>query len=161
MTMIPVGGERCGCGNTGCWETLASATAIIREARAALERARRLGTQTMLKEPLDGKMITEAAKSGDLLATSVLEQAGRFLGIGLANLVNIFNPECIVIGGGMALAGEILMMPAQRELSRRAMTDSQKTVRIVATELGSSAGVVGAAALGLIKSKDKKEKFDL
>lgn len=149
MTMIPVGGERCGCGNTGCWETLASATAIIREARAALERARRLGTQTMLKEPLDGKMITEAAKSGDLLATSVLEQAGRFLGIGLANLVNIFNPECIVIGGGMALAGEILMMPAQREMSR------------IAAELGSSAGVVGAAALGLLKGKDKKEKFDL
>jgi Transcriptional regulator/sugar kinase len=148
MTLIPMGGEPCGCKNTGCWETLASASSVVRNARLKMEHARRIGILTVLKEPLDGKKVTEAALNGDSVASAVLEETGKFLGIGLATLVNLFNPECIVIGGGMSLAGELLLSPARNEMLKRAMPNPIKDVRIVPAELGPAAGVIGAALLG-------------
>ena len=149
MNIIPVGGETCGCGNSGCWETLASATAVVRQAARELEHARRVGLETSLKEPLDGRQIAEAARSGDQVAVSVMQEAGRFLGLGLVNLVNLFNPERIVIGGGLALAGDVLLRPAQTELLRRAMPYPATKVEVVRAELGDAAGVIGAAVLGM------------
>lgn len=149
MSIIPMGGQECGCKSTGCWETLASASAVVRNARLEMEHAHRLGIPTALKEPLNGKKVTEAALDGDPVASAVLEEAGKFLGIGLANLVNLFNPECIVIGGGMSLAGELLLSPARREMLKRAMPNPGKEVRIVPAELGLAAGVIGAALFGL------------
>ncbi|WP_158291339.1 ROK family protein [Desulfosporosinus sp. Sb-LF] len=151
MTIIPVGGAQCGCGNTGCWETLASGSAIVRHARCALEHAQRFNIPTALKEPLDGIKVADAAREWDSVAVAVLQEAGRFLGIGLANLVNLFNPECVVLGGGMALAGDALFIPAQQEMLRRVMVNPIHNVRIIPAELGSSAGAIGAAVLGLVK----------
>lgn len=148
MTLIPMGGEQCGCNNTGCWETLASASAVVRNARSRMEHARRIGIPTVLKEPLDGKKVTDAALNGDAIASAVLEETGKFLGIGLANLVNLFNPECIVIGGGMSMAGELLFSPAKKEMLKRVMPNPLKDVRIIPAELGPAAGVIGAALLG-------------
>lgn len=157
MTLIPMGGEQCGCKNTGCWETLASASSVVRNARLKMEHARRIGILTALREPLDGKMVTDAALGGDAVASAVLEEAGKFLGIGLANLVNLFNPECIVIGGGMSLAGELLFTPARNEMMKRAMSNPVKDVRIVPAELGTAAGVIGAALLGQLKTTKRLE----
>lgn len=151
MTILPVGGERCRCGNTGCWETLVSASSIIRQARYAMEHALRSDIATILREPLDGKRIADAAREGDPVACAVIEEAGRFLGIGLSNLINLFDPECIVFGGGMALAGDVLFLPARKELLRRGMPTPMYDVRIVSAELDGSAGVIGAALLGLLK----------
>lgn len=149
MNIIPSGGEKCGCGNTGCWETLASATAIIRQARIAMERAQKAGIPTVLREPIDGQQVAGAAQQGDAVALSVISEAGKFLGIGLANLVTLFNPECIVLGGGMSLAGEVLLDPARRELWQRAMPFAAVNTRLVQAELGDAAGVIGAAVLGM------------
>lgn len=149
MNMIPVGGEACGCGNTGCWETLASATAVVRQARLALQHAHSMGLATELHEPLDGKQIADAARKGDPVAGTVIREAGRFLGLGLVNLVNLFNPDLIVIGGGLSLAGEVLFNPAEEELKRRALPYPASRVRLTRAELGDSAGVIGAAVLGM------------
>lgn len=148
MTIIPLGGQQCGCTSTGCWETLASASALVRTARSRMEQAHLNGIPTRLKEPLDGQKVAEAASEGDLVAAGVFEETGKFLGIGLANLVNLFNPECIVLGGGLSLAGELLFSPARAEMLRRALPNLSRNVRLVSAELGAAAGAIGAALLG-------------
>lgn len=150
MIIVAKGGVRCHCGNTGCWETLVSATAIINLAQQAWERAQTFGLNTCLIPPLDGKQIADAARNGDQISQEVLSEAGKYLGIGLVNLVNLFNPECIVIGGGMAGAGELLLASARKEIMARALPFSAKQVQVVPAELGSDAGVIGAAILGIL-----------
>jgi glucokinase len=147
---IDVNGPRCqgNCPNNGCLETMASGTAIGREGRAAAEREPDSALGALLAEghAIDGKLVTEAAHAGDPTAIGVLELIGSRLGIGLAGLANIFEPEVIVIGGGAIAAGDLLLEPARRELAARALRPMNGTP-VVAAKLGGDAGMIGAAAM--------------
>jgi len=147
-TTIDVNGPRCSCGNTGCLEALVSGTAVAKE---AIKRIRQ-GERSFLTESVGGKIeditaeeVLTAARDGDSLASEVILKAATYLGIGLANVVNIFNPEMIIIGGGMAKMGDLLLNPAKQVVRERAYQLSAQAVQIVPAQLGDDAGVLGAA----------------
>jgi len=145
---IDATGPRCGCGNHGCLEALASGTAIRRRAReVANDRpGSALGRLAVEREVL-GEDVTRLAQEGDEASISVLEETGRWLGIGLAGFVNTFNPEVIPVGGGASRAGELILEPARREVHLRARSPSRDLVEIKEATLGPESGVLGAAAL--------------
>jgi len=151
---IDINGPRCqgNCPNNGCLETMASGTAIGREGRAAAEREPDSALGKLLAEghAIDGRQVTEAAHSGDATAVGVLDLIGSRLGIGLAGLANIFEPDVIVVGGGAMAAGDLLLDPARRELAKRALRPMNGTP-VVAAELGEDAGMIGAAAMARIE----------
>jgi glucokinase len=145
---IDVNGPRCECGNVGCLETLASGKAIAREVKKRLSA----GGRSSLTEAVAGKVenitteaVARAAQQSDDLATSVIKDVATYLGVGMVNLVNIFNPEMIVVGGGVAGMGDLLLEPARQLVKERAFPVSAAAVRIVTTELGNDAGLLGAA----------------
>lgn len=145
---IDINGPKCTCGNTGCLEVLASGTAMARE---AIKRIRD-GEESSLTGMVNGKIekitardIGTAAEQGDRLSNEVIDHIAGYLGVGLVNLVNIFNPEAIVIGGGVSNFGERLLSPVRRVVRERAFPISAKTARIVRAELGEDSGVIGAA----------------
>ncbi len=147
-TTIDVNGPRCSCGNTGCLEALVSGTAVAKE---AIKRIRQ-GEGSALTEIVGGKIeditaekVGVAAQDGDSLASEVILKAATYLGVGLANLVNIFNPEMIIISGGMAKMGDLLLDPARQIVRERAFQLSAQAVQIVSAQLGDDAGVLGAA----------------
>jgi glucokinase len=140
------------CPNHGCIEALASGTALGREGRAAAESApdSALGRLLAAGETVDGKAVTEAALAGDETAIGVFELIGGRLGVACASLANIFEPEAIVVGGGVIAAGELLLEPARRELRQRALTPMNETPIREAT-LGNDAGMIGAAAMARLE----------
>jgi glucokinase len=149
---IAADGPKCGCGNTGCLEMLASGRAIERDAISRL----RQGAKSCLSEMVSGEIekitaeqVGAAARNSDPLALDVLSRASYYLGIGLVNAVNIFNPEMVVIGGGMAELGDMIIAPGRRMVAERAFSVSSGAVRIVTAQLGNEAGVYGAAAFTL------------
>ncbi len=145
-------GPRChgGCPNRGCIEAYASGTAIAREALAAAEADPHSTLAHALEggSMLDGRAVTAAARAGDAAAIAILDNVGRHLGVALSGLANAFDPDVIVIGGGVMAAGELLLGPAREELRRRALPP-QNEVPLVAAALGPDAGMVGAATLAL------------
>ncbi len=145
---IQATGPRCACGNRGCLEALASGTAIGRRARevAGEKPDSALGRLAVQRKVL-GEDVTDLARHGDELALSVLEDTGRWLGIGLAGFVNIFNPEMVVVGGGAMAAGELILESARREVHLRARPPSRDLVEVKEATLGPESGVLGAAAL--------------
>jgi glucokinase len=145
---IESAGPRCGCGNHGCLEALASGTAIRRRARevASDQPYSALGRLAIEREVL-GEDVTRLAHEGDEAALQVLQETGRWLGIGLAGFVNTFNPEVIAVGGGAARAGELILGPARKEVQLRAQSPSRDTVEIKEATLGPESGALGAAAL--------------
>jgi glucokinase len=148
MTLVD-GGPRCACGERGCLEALASGTAIGRTARegvGAVPGSILLELAGGVPERITGALVSEAAHAGDEFAAAVLERAGRWLGVGLASLVNAFDPALIVIGGGGSAAGRFLLEPARVELDRR-IAPLRPPPPIVAATLGNEAGAIGAAAL--------------
>lgn len=149
---IDVNGPSCTCGNIGCLEMLASGTAIAREARRRIAQ----GEKTSLLEIVSGKVeditaekIGIAAQDGDSLALDVIAEAGTYLGVGMLNLVNIFNPEIIVVGGSVAKLGDLLLEPARQVVRERAFKLSSEAVRIVTAQLGDEVGLLGAAAFAM------------
>jgi glucokinase len=141
------------CPNRGCVETYASGTALGREGReaAAREPDSALGRLAAEGETVDGKAATVAAHAGDAAALGVFETVGSRLGVALANFANIFEPNVIVIGGGVvAGAGDLLLDPAREELRRRALPPMNGTP-VVAAQLGEDAGMIGAAAMARIE----------
>jgi glucokinase len=147
MTIEPHG-PQCNCGNFGCLEALASGSAMTREAVRRMEQ----GEPSYIAELAEGRlwdvtaeMIAVAARQGDKMACQVVAEAANYLGIGLANLVNIFNPDVIVIGGGVSKMGSMLLEPARKVVKERAFKLPSRTVRIIRARLGGNAGVVGAA----------------
>jgi len=153
-TVIEADGPRCqgNCPGRGCIETLASGTALGREGRAAAEREpdSALGAMLADGEEVDGKAVTEAALSGDATARGVFDLVGSRLGVALTSFANIFEPEVFVVGGGVIAAGDLLLEPARRELAERALPP-MKRIPVVAAELGSDAGMIGAAAMARIE----------
>ncbi|HET6229882.1 MAG TPA: ROK family protein [Longimicrobiaceae bacterium] len=153
---IEANGRRCKCGNYGCLEQYASGPAIATRAVEGIE----VGVETILNEMVHGKLeditaatVYEAAVRGDAFAEEVMKDTARFLGAGVANIINILNPEMVVISGGVTKAGERLFAPLQAEVRRRAFRAAQECCQIVPALLPGTAGVVGAAAVF------KKEKF--
>ena len=151
--VIDMNGPPCqgNCPNHGCFEAMASGTALAREARriAAEQPGSALGRALEEGRELDGPLVTELAHDGDSAAREVIELIGERVGVALASYVNIFDPEMIVVGGGVMGAGEMLLEPARAEMLRRALPPSRDIVRVVAAEFGHEAGMVGAAALAL------------
>jgi glucokinase len=147
---IVADGEKCSCGNYGCLELYASVRAILSRASSALEA----GRESLLREYCGGnfyKLTTEdihrAALDGDALARELLKNAGRYLGIGIANIVNCMSPEAVVLAGGLIGAWDLYIQEAMREASRRALKELFDRVRILPSLLKDDAGVIGAAGL--------------
>lgn len=148
MTVVD-GGPVCACGLEGCLEAVASGSAIARLAKEALTGGRVSSLIELSQgQPgrINGSMVADAASAGDEVSVDVLRRVGRALGIGLANLVNIFDPSLIVIGGGAAEAGEPLLGPAIEEAKAR-LANRGGAPDIVSAYLGNDAGVIGAALL--------------
>jgi glucokinase len=152
MQVVP-GGQRCECGNKGCWEQYASGNALVREARTLMTANSPMATDLLDRvdgDPgaLTGPMITQAAREGDPTATELLTEIGQWLGLGIANLAAAFDPGVFVIGGGVSAAGDLLLEPA-RTTFRRHLTGRgyRPEARIVAAALGNDAGLIGAADL--------------
>jgi glucokinase len=147
VTLQPTG-PRCACGNRGCLEALASGTAIRRRAReVAIEHPGSALGRLAAERTVLGEDVSRLARKGDKAALSVLEESGRWLGIGLAGFVNIFNPEVIAIGGGVIEAGELILEAAREEVQLRARPPSRDLVEIKEATLGPKSGLLGAAVL--------------
>jgi glucokinase len=151
--VIEVDGPPCqgNCPNHGCLESLASGTALGREglrvARATPQSA--LGQALASGREVTGALVTELAHDGDRAARDVLALVGMRLGVGIANFVNIFNPEVVVVGGGVIGAGDMLLEPARSVVAQRALPPLREAVRIVPSHFGAESGMLGAAALAL------------
>jgi glucokinase len=146
MTVVP-DGPLCKCGNRGCLERLIGAGAIVENALAKMEQG---GSSSLSSRPsadLTPRHIAEAAGHGDRLAREVLRETGEYLGIVLAGLVNFLNPQAIIIGGGIAQAGELIFASARETIRSRAYALPGEAVRILPAQLGETAGLVGAATL--------------
>ncbi|MBM3173422.1 MAG: ROK family protein [Chloroflexi bacterium] len=147
--VIDAQGPKCNCGNYGCLEVLASGTAMAKE---AVSRIRNGGASLMVQlvggvlDDITAETVATAAREGDLLACQVVNQCAAYLGVGLANLVNIFNPQLIIIGGGVCRMGGMLLRPARKVVKEKAFRLPARTVQIVKSRLGYDAGILGAAA---------------
>ncbi len=152
MRVVP-DGHLCGCGGRGCFEQYASGNALLRHAREAIsaspEVARNLlalGDGTV--NGLTGKHITDAARQGDAVALAAFNTTAQWLGAGIASLSVVLDPACVVIGGGVIDAGEILLAPTRAAVERyMPFAGKHPSPRIIAAELGNEAGLVGAADL--------------
>ncbi len=149
-TTIDLNGRHCKCGNYGCLEAYASAPAIATRAREVLVREEGESViPTMVNGNFDditAQIVYDAAQKGDQVAGEIVRDTARYLGAGVANLLNIFNPDIVVIAGGVTAAGDALFVPLRAEVRRRAFSPAVRTVKIVAGELPGIAGVVGAVA---------------
>ena len=148
-TTIDSTGRRCKCGNYGCLEAYASGTAIAVRAREVLEGDEESMMLAMVEGDLSrltAQTVFEASKKGDAVALEVVRDTAHFLGVGISNLINIFNPDTFVIAGGVTQAGELLFDPLRAEVRRRAFKSAVDACRIVPGALPLSAGVVGAVA---------------
>ena len=146
--IILIDGPACKCGQRGCFEALASGTAIARMAIERLEAGgkSRLAELTCGKiEDVTAELVAEAARRNDRLALSVIDEAARYLGIGLANLINVINPQMIIIGGGVSKMGAMLFRPARKSMKEHAFKLPARTVHVVRPRLGMDAGLIGAA----------------
>lgn len=150
MQVVP-GGHPCPCGNRGCWERYASGDALVRAARElvladspAAHVLRDLGGRDAAR--LTGPMVTEAARNGDPLATELLGDVGRWLGVGLANLAAALDPGCILVGGGVSAAGELLLGPTRAAFAGQLLGRGHRPEPpVLAAALGPDAGFIGAA----------------
>ena len=149
ITVEPFGGVLCNCGNTGCLEVYASATAIERMAREGLAQYSNSRLHSIAAVDLTSEEIYSAAVQGDDLALDVFRRVGIYLGVAMASFVNIFNPEIIVIGGGVSAAWEMFDQSAREETLRRAFLVPAQRCRIVRAACGDDAGLIGAAWLAL------------
>ena len=151
--VVQADGPRCNgnCPNRGCLEALVSGGALAREARRiAAERPRSaLGEALAGGRAISGPLVTELAHDGDTAAIDAVAAIGRWLGVGIANLVNMLNPEVVVIGGGVIAAGELLLEPAREVVMQRALSPSREHARIVPARFGAESGMLGAATLAL------------
>ena len=143
------GGPICGCGDTGCLEAFASGPSIVAMAQEYLKG----GKSTKFREMAgaDGEItpyiVAKAAEAGDPVAKRIFEIVGSYIGMGLVSVINLLNPEKVIIGGGVAAAGDLLLDPIRKTIKERAMVVAGNSVEIVPAELGNSAGVIGASML--------------
>jgi glucokinase len=162
-TVIDPNGPQCKCGLRGCLEQFASGTAIERMAHEAVADDPQSTILQFAKSPheIDAEDVTKAARQYDETARNILRRAGQALAVGLSNIVNVFDPEIIVLAGSVARAGEPFLGPARDELVRMTGAQRRRPVRIDITKLGGDAGLIGAAALAFdISPEDKHIRLD-
>lgn len=140
-------GPLCGCGDHGCLEAFASGPAIVAMAEEYVRGGKSTKYRELAKNEITPYYVCEAAKQGDVVAKKIFEIIGNYIGIGLASVVNLLNPEKIVIGGGVADAGDLLFEPIKETLKKRSMPIQGAAVEVVHAELGNTAGVIGASLL--------------
>lgn len=151
-TIICHDGEPCACGKRGCFETYASATALIRETKRAAEQNPHslLNTLAQRDGAFSGKTVFDGAAQGDETAKAVLDRYIEMLSVGIVNLIKIFQPERVIIGGGISHAGEALLTPLEKAVTslayRKTVPDGDRT-RLCLAKLGNDAGIIGAALL--------------
>jgi len=151
---ISLNSNKCPCGGRGCLEVYVGAPYIIKRALKEIKGKKTLITKLVKGVPsnLTPKLIYKAAIKGDRIAKKILRETGIYLGIGLSGMINLLNPEMIVIGGGVANAGRFIFDAVRETVKKRAMKLQAKTAKIVKAELGENAGVIGAAALAMERS---------
>jgi glucokinase len=144
-------GPQCGCGNHGCWEQVASGRALARRGRELAERSKDSPIARLAGDgPVTGKHVSQVARTGDEAALQIFAETGRRLGEGIAGLVNVLDPEIVVIGGGVAEEGELLLAPARHAFADAVEAPEHRPeVPLVPAALGADGGAVGAAALAL------------
>jgi glucokinase len=143
QVVLPLGGPPCDCGSTGCLEALASGRGIAARARQAY------GMEAP-DPPLTAEAVAEAARRGDPIALRVWEETALYLGLGIANVINLLDPEVVVIGGGVAAgAGDLLFEEVREVVARRCMPSLARRVPILPAALGPDVGLVGAACLAM------------
>ena len=152
-TIVEANGELCTCGSRGCLEAYASATALIRDTKRAAEENRHsfLWQCAASEGAFSGKTAFEAAKMGDTAAQRVVDRYVFYLAVGLVNVIRIFQPEVLVVGGGVSNAGDSLFLPLIRLVEEMIKNDGvpkEKQTKIKAAERGNDAGIIGAALLG-------------
>ena len=150
--ILDINGDECNCGNKGCWETISSGSAI---ARGVIERIK-AGQKSMVTKlaalnDIRAEHVFKAREMGDMVSTEVTDRAIDFLGIGIANLVNVINPEKVIIGGGVAKVGDLLFTRVRKRVKKLAYGPASK-VEIQPAYLGAKTGVIGAAALAMVES---------
>ena len=149
--VVVVDGEPCNCGHRGCWEKYASATALIRMGRALMEEkpdcalARQMGGDAA---NLNAKAVLDLAKAGDADCVGIFETYVKYLCVGLANLINIYDPDMLVLGGGVAHAGDFLLDAVRAALGDYVYCPALSWARVELARLGNDAGIIGAAMLG-------------
>lgn len=153
-TTVAPNGPRCNCGNIGCLEAVSSGTAIGKRGKDAVST----NVETSLKqyENITSYEVFKEAEKGDEVAKDIVDEALNYLGIGVANAVAIFDPEMVVIGGGVTQVGDILFNKVRQVVNKRCFKNMAEACEVVPAGLGSNAGVVGAVALAILESKNKK-----
>ncbi|MEN9732857.1 MAG: hypothetical protein RLZ45_852 [Verrucomicrobiota bacterium] len=155
--VLQVGGPKCGCGNNGCFEALASRTALFREIQQRVKAGEKTLLTEMLGDGLDDLKsgdLRKALRKGDKLVEKVVESAAEYTGIAIANLINILNPEVVVLGGGVIDALEDEMMSIITETAfDYAMPGTVKGIEIIASKLGDNAGITGGAVLARARGR--------
>ena len=145
-TVIMMGGEPCTCGRKGCWEAYASATALIRQAKKAAEEDP--SSKLASLEEISGKAVFDLADAGDAVAKAVADKYAIYVAEGLANLINTFDPEAVVIGGGIGDRGEKLLAPIREFLADNCFGGRERVQPDILSSVNrGNAGVIGAAAL--------------
>jgi glucokinase len=144
MTIVR-NGDTCSCGNSGCWEAYASGTAFTRRAQARLESARS-GLLAHSATPLHGQAVFDAAAAGDTLAMELVSEEAEFLGIGIANLLHLYSPEVIIVGGGMSTHLEVLRPGISKKIREAAMRGFED-IPVIRATLDGNSGLVGSAAM--------------
>lgn len=150
-TVIVVGGRKCGCGRRGCWETYSSATGLIKLTRERIAELDEKNIPSLMRDSslVTGRTAFDAAKRGDAEAKKVVDEYIYYLAVGVTNMINIFQPEVLLIGGGISGEGDYLVKPLTEIVNSEQYTkrNAVKT-RILAATLGNDAGIIGAAGLG-------------
>lgn len=142
-------GPPCSCGQVGCWETVASGTAMLRRMKELLTSQNTVFFSAT-QEALTVRLLKKAAEQGDKLALQVFEETAYYLSLGLSNIINIFNPEIIIVGGGVGETGDILLKPAIEQAKSLSLRVPANTVRITQAQLGNNAGALGAVKLAIV-----------
>ena len=151
-TIVAMDGWKCGCGRLGCVEAYVGTQGILKRVEEKLSSGRKSVLADIPAETRTPRHVGEAAAAGDETARMVLEEVGNALGTGLGSVANLLNLERIVVGGGVANAGEWIMEPARKKLRETALKGSARVIRLVRAQLGEDAGIVGAARLAMIRS---------
>lgn len=159
LTIDP-NGSLCTCGNRGCLETFASGTAIARQARETVAKNQPTQLAQFGRDQMTARIVADAARHGDLAAQQIIAEAGAQLGVALAGLVNLINPNMVVVGGGVAQIGDLFLEPVRREVKRRSLPGSVNTMQITTALLGRRSvgmgAVVQAISIALHHIADEK-----
>ncbi|MBU4602794.1 ROK family transcriptional regulator [bacterium] len=151
-TTVDYNGPKCSCGNNGCLEVMASGPAIAKRAIKAIKEGEKSLISKLVNydfNQISAEIVATAANQGDKLGQSIMEETGEYLGTGVANIINLFNPKLVIIGGGVTQAGDLIFKPLKRIAQKRAFSVSAEVAKIIPVSLGKDCTVIGAAALVL------------